>query len=207
MRNFLRRTKISLHAVEPVTKRLMEALVLEGMNRWEELGLKMARWKPFFRTACDNAYTAYGHTRVDVQAHIAQYTILTLAIDDFVVNDDALDAFSARLLNGAPQLDPILDCLVDSLRGMPDFFPSYAAKCIVDSTIQFVDGTLFDKQSVGLKPLYGAQSYVEWRRRNSGVGFAYEFFIWDKFSFPDIYKHIQVVEYIFLISFHMTILC
>ncbi|KAI0689741.1 isoprenoid synthase domain-containing protein [Cytidiella melzeri] len=157
------------------------------------MGLAADRWKRHYNASINIATVAYSHTRPEVQAHITLFTILVISIDDFVVSDEALDGFSHRLLSGSPQKDPLLDCLVDNLRHMPDYFPSYASKGITVSTIEFIDATLYDKASLGMVLHGAALPYVNLRRMCNALGAAYGFFIWDKFSFPDVSAHIQIL--------------
>ena len=104
-----------------------------------------------------------------------------------------MDSFGARLYSGKPQLDPALDCLVDLLGKVHDYYPPYAAKSIIVATIEFVDATLFDKESVGIQLHRAALPYVEYKRLRNSLGGAYGAFVWDKFSFPNIFSHIQVL--------------
>ncbi|KAI0090574.1 isoprenoid synthase domain-containing protein [Irpex rosettiformis] len=190
---FLRRANIPMHALQPASKADVMAGVLEETKGWTERGLLPIRWQPYVEASLDIATITYGHTRPDVQVHITLFTTLTIAIDEFEVSDDDLDAFSSRLLSNSPQSDPLLDCLVDNLRRMTEFFPAYSSKCITLSTIEFIDATLQDKYSVGVDLRPGALSYVNYKRFRNGLGAAYGFFIWDKFSFPDVFAFVQII--------------
>ncbi|KAI0689740.1 isoprenoid synthase domain-containing protein [Cytidiella melzeri] len=203
---FLQRAKIPVLTLQLAAKGAVESLVLETTKEWAKKGLAPDRWQPFYKTGFDLGTIGYGHTRFDVQAQIALFSILGLCIDDFLVSDEALDCFSDRLLSGSPQLDPILDCMVDNLSRMHDFFPPYAAKTIILSAIAFIDATLHDKDNSGTSH-HAALPYVNFRRMRSGMGEIYHFFIWDKFSFPDVYTHIQSIpEIISYLNFGNDIL-
>jgi hypothetical protein len=166
---------------------------LEGSQEWTKKGLEPTRYERHFKTSVNIAAFTFSHTPVDVQVQIALFTLLALCIDDLEVSSEAMDAFSARLYGGIPQLDPLLDCLVDILTRMPDYYHPYAAKTIVVATVEFIDATLFDKQSVGFTLHEDALPYVEFKRLRNSLGGVYGSFVWDKATFPDIFSHIQVL--------------
>ncbi|KAI0090575.1 isoprenoid synthase domain-containing protein [Irpex rosettiformis] len=195
---FLQRVRIPVEVLCSPSREAVEKLVLDYTEEWEKMGLTSDRWRPFFKVGIDLGAVGYGHTRVDVQAHIALFSILGMCIDEFVASDEALDGFTARLLSGTRQLDPLLDCMVDSLRHMPDFFPPYAAKCIVLSTIEFIDSCLHDKDVEGMKLHTAALPYINFKRMRNGLAAVYAFFVWDKFSFPDVNRYIQVIPEIMI---------
>ena len=94
---------------------------------------------------------------------------------------------------GAPQLHPALDFLVDNLRSMPDYFPRHAAQMISVSTLNFINRTLFDTERADSSLSRSAMQYVEWTRIKDGIGTAFAMFIWDKFDFPHAISYIQAV--------------
>jgi len=191
--DFLTRTGIHMEAVQPTSKDVVEERVLEGTKQWTQKGLSAARYERHFVTSINMATIAYGHTHIDVQVQIALFTLLALCVDDLEVSSEALQGFTTRLYTGIPQLDPVLDCLVENLGHMPEYFLPYASKSIVVATIEFVNATLFDKESAGMVLHDAALPYVEYKRLRNALGGAYGFFVWDKFSFPDISAHIQVI--------------
>ncbi|KAI0090557.1 isoprenoid synthase domain-containing protein [Irpex rosettiformis] len=190
---FLQRVRIPVEVLCSPSREAVEKLVLDHTKGWENMGFTSDRWRPFLKAGIDLGAVGYGHTRVDVQAHIALFTVLFFCIDEFVASAEALDGFSARLLSGTPQLDPLLDCMVDSLRHMPDFFLPYAAKCIVLSAIEFIDSCLHDKDVEGMKLHTAALPYINFKRMRNGLAAVYAFFVWDKFSFPNVSTYIQVI--------------
>jgi len=182
-----------MQTVQPDWKDLLEKRVLEGAKQWTQKGLVAARYERHFKTSINMATIAYGHTHIDVQVQIALFTLLALCVDDLEVGSEALQAFTTNLYTGAPQLDPVLDCLVDNLGHMPEYFLPYASKSIVVATIEFVNATLFDQENTGMVLHDVALPYVEYKRLRNALGGAYGFFVWDRFSFPDISAHIQVI--------------
>jgi hypothetical protein len=182
-----------MQEVQPPTKAEVEQRVREGASEWTKKGVDPARYARHFKTSINISTITYGHTHIDVQVLIGLFTLLVLCVDDLEVSSEALDGFGTRLFSGTAQLDPVLDCIVDLLAVMPNYFLPYACKTILTATIEFVDATLFDKQSVGIKPEVKALPYIDFKRLRNSLGGAYGCFLWDKFSFPDIFSHIQVL--------------
>ena len=75
---------------------------------------------------------------------------------------------------------------------MPDFFNLYTATTIFTDSINFVNCTLFEKQTDAVPLHPTALPYVLYKRARNSLGEVYSAFVWDKFSFPDISSHIQV---------------
>jgi hypothetical protein len=178
--------------LNPPTKEIVKSRVIEHINtQWASKVPDLDRCTRFLRPAIDLATIGYGHIHIDAQVHIALHIMLTLCVDDFGVSDEALDSFQAKLLNRALQLDPVLDLLVDSLSHMPDYFPSYACKGITLSAIAHVDATLYDKQHKEEVMDSAALPYVHYKRLRTGLGEVFAYFIWDKFSFPDMSVYVK----------------
>lgn len=148
---------------------------------------------PHVDASINIATMAYGHTHPDVQVQVTIYTILLIAIDDLGVDSRAMEEFVQRLHLGEHQLHPILDHLVENLRDMSKYFLPYAASAIVAATLQYVSATAFDKQAEDASMAPETVQYVEYKRVKNGVAEAYGFMIWDKFDFPDLTTHIQVI--------------
>ena len=140
------------------------------------------------------AITTFGHTHPDVQVHIALFTVLALCIDDLEIKTGALEEFVQRLHTGTRQLHPVLDNLVDNLGELPKYFPPYSAAAIFAATVQFVNSTLFDKQAEEMPLTADSMPYVLYKRARNSLGEVYGFYVWDRFSFPDIATHIQVIS-------------
>ena len=144
-------------------------------------------------TGADLARLAYAHVPRGAQLQIALYTALLVFADDFRVPVTALEAFAGRLYSGVPQLHPVLDRLVDTLRRMREHYLPFAVSQIVRSTIGYVASMAADNE-IGSMPLGPAcLAYVTSRRLENGAADAYAHFIWDKFSFPRLETFIQVI--------------
>ncbi|PSR80104.1 hypothetical protein PHLCEN_2v6805 [Hermanssonia centrifuga] len=186
----MQRTDISIRGFTCDTDGTINRRVRDIVKGWD-LGVPPQRYEPYLKTGIELAAAGYGHTPVDVQVHIALYTLLGLCVDDFLVDMHALQEFSTRLNSGLPQLHPVLEYVVDILHRMSEFYLPYACKAIVISTIEFINMTLFEKEIEDMEICGDALRWVEYKRLRNGIGEAYAFFVWDKFSFPDITTHIQ----------------
>jgi len=143
------------------------------------------------RTALAIGTTAYAHTPLDVQVHITIFTLLATCIDDSDIPHAATEQFVTRFTSGLPQLTPALEALADNLLHMADYYPVYIANDIITSALDFVNTTLFDKETKDIPLAEGAANYAIYRRFKNGAPQGYGFFIWDKFNHPDAHAYIQ----------------
>ena len=144
-------------------------------------------------TAVNFATTTFGHNHFDTQVHIALFTVLCLCVDDLEVDTTALAEFVQRLQSGMPQLHPVLDHLAERLRRTPDFYSPYASSAIVAGTVHFTNCTLFDKESESMELHPSALPFVLYKRARNSLGEVYASYVWDKFNFPDVFTHIQIL--------------
>ncbi|KAF7798949.1 hypothetical protein EIP86_010177 [Pleurotus ostreatoroseus] len=193
----MQRTGISINGIHHTLEGPVNQRVREIVSTWdiEESYAQSVHANLIAGVAI--AISAYGHTPVATQVHIAIYTLLIISIDDFITTTDAMEEFMTRLHSGVRQLDPILQYLVENLAAMPDYFPADAAKAISTSSIIFVNQTLLDKKLERMPLHQEAREYVESKRMKNGVAEAYAYFIWDKETFPDIQAFIQSIPDIF----------
>ena len=170
----------------------MEKILL-ATKEWEAKGVHRHRFARLLGTAFDMSTMSYSYTHPDTQVQVALFTLLCLCVDDMRVPLKALESFTNRLFTHTPQLDPILDCLVDNLARMSDFYPSHLAQMIVSSTIDFIRTTLFDEQCADMPLHEGSLPFVKHNRLGSGLGTAFASFGWERLSFPDVKTHIQIL--------------
>ncbi|PSS05543.1 hypothetical protein PHLCEN_2v3745 [Hermanssonia centrifuga] len=198
--SFMLRTDLPVHGIilkyEP--NRSIQQLIRKEIRKWKiETLLSSVQHEHLTSTGFYVSTTFYAHLHIDIQVQIALYTFLTCLIDDFDVGTQALEEFGTRLCSGHSQLHPILDCMAKLLGRMPTYFLPYASQSIVISTIQFINATAFDKKTASMSLSDSASSFVEYKRERSGLGEAYGFFAWDKFTFPDISTYVQVIPDVF----------
>ena len=73
------------------------------------------------------------------------------------------------------------------------YFLPFATRAIVNSALTYMDRNVFDRESKELDLHDAAQQYVEWKRMKNGMAEAYAFFVWDRYSFPNIYTYVQAI--------------
>ncbi|PSR80103.1 hypothetical protein PHLCEN_2v6804 [Hermanssonia centrifuga] len=191
---FFEKTGISIRSYQRDPERIIERRVLEQVATWKLGDVAPERYQRHTTTSISMATTTFGHTHPDVQVHIALFTVLALCIDDLEVKSTALDEFVSRLHTGRRQLHPVLDYLVENLQHLPEYFPPYAAAAIFAATIQFINSTVFDKEAESMPLSQESLPYVLYKRARNSLGEVYGFYVWDKYSFPDISVHIQVIS-------------
>ena len=134
----------------------------------------------------------YEYASVTVQVHIAVWTALAVAIDNWEVGADALKEFAPRMLAKTPQLHPLLDRYLEVLLETKYHFPPYAFSAIVTNAVQFINSMLLDKHEQEATCQHKALPYARYKRARSGVGEVYGFFLWDKENFPMESPHAEV---------------
>lgn len=194
MSEFFAETKISILGWKTDPESATEQRVRQKVASWDLGDVSPQRRDRHIVTSINMATTAFGHTHPDAQVHIALFTMLALCIDDLDINPEVLQEFVQRLHSGARQLHPVLDYLVENLEQLPDHFPPYAASAIFAGTVQFVNSTLFDKESEKMALTKESLPYVLYKRARNSLGEVYGFFVWDKYNFPDVSTHIQVIS-------------
>lgn len=171
-----------------VSKRLRDEA-----GQWDLGGVTLERYEPYLACGIHLGSGPYAHTSIDVQVHIAKYTLVLLCVDEFEVPTSALEEFMERLYSGTPQLHPVLDVTVDILRRMKDYYPPFLVKQIVKSTVDFINSMSLDAQTETMALRPSALPYVKFKRFYNGIGEAYAAFIWDKFNFPDMFTYVQTL--------------
>ena len=195
MAEFLQTTGLSMRSWNAAPERnIVEQRVRETADKWDFGHISLDRRDRNIATAISLATTTFGHTRSDVQVHIALFAILGLCIDDLEIKPSALDEFVPRLQAGSPQQHPVLDNLADNLQALPNYFPPFAASAIFAATLQFVNSTLFDRRCESMTLTEGSMPYVRYKRSRNGLSEAFSFFAWDRFDFPDVSSYIQVIS-------------
>lgn len=169
---------------------------MQEIKSWTTVDFTGDQFKRAHHTSVCVATTMFGHTHIDTQAHLALFSLLAGCVDDLEIEDIALEEFAPRISRGSPQMHPILDLLVERLRLMPDYYPSYSATAIFAGTVQFVNATLFDRKcehEISMPLQTDALPFIRYKRARNSLGEVYNLFAWDKFNFPDITAHIQVL--------------
>ena len=165
----------------------------DDASMWNLGGASLEQYESYVVCAIHLGSGPYVHTPLDVQVHIAKYTLVLLCVDEFEVPTSAMDEFMERLYSGRPQLHPILDVTVDILRRMKDYYSPFLVTQIVKSTVDFINSMTLDAQTEEMALRPSALPYVKFKRFYNGIGEAYAAFIWDKFNFPNMFTYIQAL--------------
>lgn len=148
-------------------------------------------------TAIMLAVMAYSHLPADTQLQVAVYTALGVWLDAKIVEDSSIyHTFHQRFYSGSTQFDIPLERFAELLREMPDHFSWFATQGIVTSSLDFVSATLFESESASLVLRGDALPFVDYRRRKSGIGEAFAYFVWEKERFPDVKAYVQAIPYV-----------
>lgn len=190
---FFRQTGLSVPAGQSEQDGPVGQQVHTEMQCWNLRDISPHRLQKHIVTSINYATTTFGHNRLDTQVHIALFTVLCLCVDDLEVDSVALEEFVPRFQTGREQLHPVLSLLVEKLQRMPDFYHLYAASAIVAGTIHFINCTLFDKQYEDMKLHSKALPFVLYKRARNSLGEVYASCVWDKFNFPELSTHVQVM--------------
>ncbi|KAI0343572.1 terpenoid synthase [Trametopsis cervina] len=192
---FLHSNAISMHPI-PTASTSSTTSIVETILRAKILPIPdspLLSLEKHLQTGLAIGTLAYAHTRADIQAHIATHSMLVTIIDDRKIAHAALEEFIPRLLSGAAQLDPLLDMLVDNLRGMSDYYAPASAGGIVASTLEFVNAMLRETDVRDTEISEGAMRYARYVRAQNGMGEAYCLFVWDKFNFSDVASYVPAI--------------
>lgn len=203
--NFVVRAGVSVKGIKLDVDGLLEKRTREEVTKWR-LEILPQNYEIALLCAVHMACGTYPYASFDVQLHITLYTLLCTLVDDFNVPPSALEQFADRLYSGQTQLHPILDHLVENLRGMKKYYAPFLASLIVKSTLGLIDTMAAETHLNTMKLRPAALNYVTSRRLANGVGDAYACFIWDKYNFPDLSTFIQTIPYV-LIWFSLLVLC
>lgn len=189
----MKRIGVSIRGIKFDPEGTIEKRVRDQAAQWDLGDVSLKRYEPALITSCHIASAAYSHTPVDVQVHIALFTLLAICIDDYDVSTAALEEFMERLYSGSAQLHPLLDRFVENLRSMRDYFPAYSSKLIIKASVDFVNNMSIDAELEKMTLRPSALNYVTSKRFYNGIGDAYACFVWDKFTFPHITSYLQAI--------------
>lgn len=165
----------------------------DEIQTWKTWDFTAPQYERAILTSICVATTMFGHTHIETQIHLSLFSLLAGCVDDLEIDPVALESFVERMSAGLPQLHPVLELLVEKLKRMADYYPSYSATAIFAGTVQFINATLFDKRS-HLMPLRPTSlPYIRYKRARNSLGEVYGLFAWDKFNFPDVSAHIQIL--------------
>lgn len=176
----------------------VDKLVRAETQTWDLGGASAEHLDLCLVVGIDLGRITFKHTPLEVQAHIAKWTALLVAIDDFAIGAAAVAEFSVRFHSGQDQLHPVLDRLAETTRRMHDFFHPHSAAVIVGDTVQGVSSMIADKQAEVMGSHPSSMEFLTYKRLCNGLGLGYSYCVWDKLHFPDLTTFMEAVPYVVL---------
>lgn len=201
---FFERTNLSMQSWRSDPTGIVEKRVRQEIRTWKTFDCTGPEYDGAIRTSVCVATTMFGHTHIDTQVHLALYSLLAGCVDDLEIDPMALECFMDRLYSNQPQLHPVLELLVEKLRCMHEYYPPFSATAIFAGTVQFINATLFDKRSEGIAFRPASLQFIRYKRARNSLGEVYGLFAWDKFNFPDVSTHIQIIPYVSFQSIYIS---
>ncbi|KAF8576474.1 terpenoid synthase, partial [Ramaria rubella] len=115
-------------------------------------------------------------------------------VDDMAPKDPStFSVFEQRFLRGQPQLNPVLDALVEVLLCMWELYDPFCANYIVASTFEFLTATCLEPELETLPLIQGAQRFPWFIRNGTGVATAFACMIFTKSGRFDIMKYVRAI--------------
>ena len=138
--------------------------------------------------------TAYSHYTSDAtKLFQVCYTTIATYLDDKMVPEGPFLNFYEAILTGAVSEHPVLDRFAKGIASLKDYFPLYSANMMVSVTLDFYNVTLLENGLLNRAVHPSARSFLNDRRKRSGVGEVYAGFIWEKERFPDPSVYLQAI--------------
>lgn len=170
-------------------------IILQRLREWHiKIDGENTTYKKSLGAGYSIATTAFHHVPADIQAEIALYTFLVVAIDDGIVDEAALRQFVPRFCSGSPQLHPVLDRLVESCHGITSLFAEFGANIIYTNTMDFVNAELYlmdDRNTLPESLSQDSVTFINHIRASTGISLAYATFIYPKVEFPEAKDYAQ----------------
>jgi hypothetical protein len=104
-----------------------------------------------------------------------------------------LRMFQQRFLTGQPQMDPVLDALVEVLLDLWKRYEPLCANSIIASVFEFITFNCIEREVEALPLIRGAQRFPGFLRDRTGLSPAYAFMIFPQASNPNILEYIQAL--------------
>ncbi|KAH9889842.1 terpenoid synthase [Cubamyces lactineus] len=152
----------------PPDEELRHRMLME-IESWEvELSPKHAEC--FIETGSHFAETAYRHTSPEHRFFAARYTAYFLYADDIGQHHvEALKQFPRRFMNGEPQLNPILDRLVNLVKCAHELWTDVGTDAIIIGTLEAISAFYLEYSTRDMVVKPGAVRYPDYLRLRSGI--------------------------------------
>jgi hypothetical protein len=115
-------------------------------------------------------------------------------VDDMAYRDLTHSTmFEQRFLSGQPQLDPVLDALVEVLLGMWKQYEPLCANSIIVTAFEFFTFNYIEREVETMPLVRSAHRFPWFLRYRTGISPAYTFMLFTKARNVNILEYIQAV--------------
>ncbi|EJF61156.1 terpenoid synthase [Dichomitus squalens LYAD-421 SS1] len=169
----------------------------------QQLTAEIASWnidvsttftEKMLHNSCNMAECCYSHESPEHQYFIALYTAFTFYADDHCGADpEPIGQFAQRCLEGAPQLDPVLDRFAAHLNKTFGLWPRIGANAIISGTFDSMTAMYIEYTTKDMATRPGATRYPYYVRTKSGVGPPYAHFIFPSAWRSSVNSYIQII--------------
>lgn len=126
--------------------------------------------------------------------NMALFNWYLIYVDDMAHKDpSSFSVFEQRFLRGQPQLNPVLDALIDVLLRMWDLYDPLCANSIIASTFEYFTSTCIEPDIERLPLIRGTQRFSWFVRERTGVATAFALMMFTKSTQIDMMEYIQAM--------------
>ncbi|KAI0753445.1 hypothetical protein C8Q80DRAFT_513883 [Daedaleopsis nitida] len=101
----------------------LRAAIRDEIVSWSADGISPSYVDALIDTSCSMAENTYSHTSYDHQLIVARYNAYVVVADDLGEHCvEAMGQFAERFARGERQLHPVLDCMVNLLRTVHEYY-------------------------------------------------------------------------------------
>ncbi|KAF9458113.1 isoprenoid synthase domain-containing protein [Collybia nuda] len=126
---------------------------------------------------------------------LALFNWYMIFIDDMCSKDiAAYSVFQERFLRGQPQLNPILDALVEVLLRFFDQYDAPTANSILSASLDFVNSNCIEPKLAALSPVPGAVHFPWYFRDRAGMAIVYALMMFPKTKGVVVSDYVQVLQ-------------
>ncbi|KAF8584202.1 terpenoid synthase [Ramaria rubella] len=137
---------------------------------------------------------AYHDCNFAEKKNMALFNWFLIYADDMAPRDPStFGVFEQRFLRGQPQLNPVLDALVEVLLRTWELYDPFCANYIVLSAIEFFTATCLEPELETLPLIQGAHRFPWFIRSGSGIATAFGCMMFTKSNKIDIMKYVRVI--------------
>ena len=186
-----------LHFISPRTPRnaeLRRRLAAE-IASWN-INVSTTFTEKMLHNACNIAECCYSHASLEHQYFVALYTAFIFYGDDHCGTDpEPIGHFAQRCIEGAPQLDPVLDRFAAHLKRAYDLWPLIGANAINSGTHNTMTAMYIEYTTQDMATIPGAVRYPYYLRGQTAVGIPYAHFIYPNNWRSGVDSYLQVIPY------------